>query len=127
MLSLRAHAVICAILFVLLIGIPIAVNLVQAPGTTIAVGAPLLAFQVFYFTLFLAFGLSAIPVMVMIVLRAQGEPSLVRHQNAVIWTLWVLILAVYPNQAHHTGRATKPVNRALPAGLGLPNLHPSER
>jgi uncharacterized membrane protein YGL010W len=92
MLSLRAHAVICAVLFVLLIGIPIVGNLLEASGTTMA-GAPLLAFQIFYFTLFLAFGLSAIPVMVMIVLRAQGAPSLVRHQNAIIWTLWVLILA----------------------------------
>jgi uncharacterized membrane protein YGL010W len=93
MLGLRAHAIICAALFALLIGIPIVGNLVQTSGTTIAAGAPLLAFQIFYFALFLAFGLSAIPVMVMIVLRVQGAPSLVRHQNAIIWTLWVLIVA----------------------------------
>ena len=71
MLSFRAHAIICAILFALLLGIPIAGNIAQASGMAPPAAAPLLAFQIFYFTLFLAFGLSAIPVIVMVVLRQQ--------------------------------------------------------
>lgn len=99
MLSFRAHAIICAILFALLIGIPIVGNVLQASGVTPPLGGPLLAFQIFYFALFLAFGLSAIPVIVMIVLRGQrgveAAPiaAMVRNQNVIIWTLWILILA----------------------------------
>jgi uncharacterized membrane protein YGL010W len=99
MLSLRAHAVICAVLFGLLIGIPILGNVLQASGVTPPPGGPLLAFQIFYFTLFLAFGLSAIPVMVMVVLRPQqgvaAAPiaAMVRNQTKIIWALWILILA----------------------------------
>jgi hypothetical protein len=99
MLSLRAHALICAALFALLTGIPIVGNVLQASGVTPSPGGPLLAFQVFYFTLFLAFGLSAIPVMVMLVLRPQegvtAAPiaAMVRNQNRIIWALWILILA----------------------------------
>jgi len=52
--------------------------------------------MVFYLTVFLAFGLSAIPVMVMVVLRGQRQSpfgqGLIRRQNAIIWTLWALIL-----------------------------------
>jgi uncharacterized membrane protein YGL010W len=99
MLSLRAHAVICAVLFALLFGIPLVGNLLQASGVSPPPGGPLLAFQIFYFTLFLAFGLSAIPVIVMVVLRGQrgveAAPiaAMVRNQNVIIWTLWILILA----------------------------------
>jgi len=99
MLSFRAHAIICAVLFALLFGIPIAGNLLQASGVSPHPGGPLLAFQIFYFALFLAFGLSAIPVIVMIVLRGQrgvdAAPiaAMIRNQNAIIWTLWILILA----------------------------------
>lgn len=99
MLSFRAHAIICAVLFVLLFGIPIVGNLLQASGVTPPPGGPLLAFQIFYFALFLAFGLSAIPVIVMIVLRGQrgvaAAPiaAMVRNQNIIIWTMWILILA----------------------------------
>jgi uncharacterized membrane protein YGL010W len=99
MLGFRAHAIICAVLFVLLLGIPIVGNILQASGVSPPPGGPLLAFQIFYFTLFLAFGLSAIPVIVMIVLRGQrgveAAPiaAMVRNQNVIIWTLWILILA----------------------------------
>ncbi len=99
MLSFRAHVVICVVLFALLIGIPILGNILQASGVTPHPGGPLLAFQIFYFALFLAFGLSAIPVMVMIVLRGQkgvaAEPiaAMVRNQTKIIWALWILILA----------------------------------
>ena len=99
MLSFRAHAIICAVLFALLLGIPIVGNLLQASGVSPTPGGPLLAFQIFYFALFLAFGLSAIPVIVMIVLRGQrgveAAPiaAMIRNQNTIIWTLWILILA----------------------------------
>jgi hypothetical protein len=40
--------------------------------------------------------MSAIPVMVMTVLRAQARQGraagLIRRQNAIIWTMWILIL-----------------------------------
>jgi len=99
MLSFRAHAIICAVLFALLLGIPIVGNLLQTSGVSPQPSGPLLAFQIFYFALFLAFGLSAIPVIVMIVLRGQrgveAAPiaAMIRNQNAIVWTLWALILA----------------------------------
>jgi uncharacterized membrane protein YGL010W len=98
MLSFRAHVVICVVLFALLVGIPVLAGILEA-GTVPQASASLLAFQIFYFGLFLAFGLSAIPVMVMIVLRQQeggtAAPiaAMVRNQNRIIWALWILILA----------------------------------
>jgi hypothetical protein len=100
MFSLRTHAIICGVLFALLVGIPIAGNIVQAMGTASLPHALQLPFMIGYLILFLAFGLSAIPVMVMAVLRGQakigdGAPfaPLVRHQNKIIWAMWILILA----------------------------------
>jgi hypothetical protein len=100
MFSLRTHIIICAVLFALLFGIPIAGNVLQAAGTPPPAGDYRLIFMVLYFGLFIAFGLSAIPVMVMSVLRGQakigdGAPfaPLVRNQNKIIWAMWVLILA----------------------------------
>ena len=100
MFSLRTHAIICGILFALLIGIPMIGNALQAAGVAPMSSRFGLAFMVFYFGLFLAFGLSAIPVMVMSVLKGQakigdGAPfeGLVRHQNKIIWAMWILILA----------------------------------
>lgn len=95
MLSLRAHAVICASLFAALIGIPLAGNLLMAAGAAPPSHAWQVPLMVFYLTLFLAFGLSAIPVMVMAVIRAQSGavPALARYQIAIIWVLWGLILA----------------------------------
>ena len=100
MFSLRTHVVICAVLFALLFGIPIIGNIVQATTTATAPKALQLPFMIGYMILFLAFGLSAIPVMVMSVLRGQakigdGAPfaPLVRHQNKIIWAMWILILA----------------------------------
>ena len=100
MLSFRTHVIICACLFALLFGIPIVGNIVQATGNITVSHAAQLPFMIGYMILFLAFGLSAIPVMVMSVLRGQakigdGAPfaPLVRHQNKIIWALWILILA----------------------------------
>jgi hypothetical protein len=100
MFSLRTHAIICGALFALLFGIPIVGNALQAAGIAPLSSRYGLVFMIFYFGLFLAFGLSAIPVMVMAVLRGQakigdGTPfeGLVRHQNKIIWAMWILILA----------------------------------
>lgn len=100
MFSLRTHAIICAALFALLIGIPIVGNALQAAGVAPPPRAVQLPFMIGYLILFLAFGLSAIPVMVMAVLRGQarigdGTPfaPLIRHQNKIIWAMWILILA----------------------------------
>ncbi|HTT97918.1 MAG TPA: hypothetical protein VMF58_07700 [Rhizomicrobium sp.] len=100
MFSFRTHVIICAVLFVLLFGIPIIGNIVQATSNGTVPHAAQLPFMIGYMVLFLAFGLSAIPVMVMSVLRGQakigdGAPfaQLVRHQNKIIWAMWILILA----------------------------------
>jgi len=100
MFSLRTHAIICAVLFALLFGIPILGNSLQAAGMAPPPRAFQLAFMIGYLVLFLAFGLSAIPVMVMAVLRGQakigdGAPfaPLVRNQDKIIWAMWILILA----------------------------------
>jgi len=96
MLSLRAHAWICAALFAALILVPIAGNIAQASGMAPPPRSVQLPFMIGYLFLFVAAGLSAIPVMVMTVLRAQAGKEqaafLIRRQNAIIWTIWILIL-----------------------------------
>jgi hypothetical protein len=100
MLSLRAHAWICAGLLAALFAIPIAGNVWAGSGGQLpkALQRP---FMIGYFALFLAFGLSAIPVMVKAVLRGQeklgnaNEPLVagaIRHQAAIVWAMWLLIL-----------------------------------
>lgn len=96
MLSLRAHAWIAACLFAALIGIPILGNTLYAMGMGPPSRAVQLPLMVFYLAIFLAFALSTVPVIVMTVLRAQANnraaAGLIRHQKAIIWTLWVLML-----------------------------------
>lgn len=99
MLSLRAHAWTCAGLFAALIGIAILGNVLEAAGAAPPPRAYQLPFMIAYLTLFLAFVLSAIPVIVKTVLRAQAgnahvEPiaALIRQQDRIIWVLWILIL-----------------------------------
>ena len=100
MLSFRTHIILCACLFAALFGIPIAGNIVQAMSNATVPHAAQMPFMIGYMILFLAFGLSAVPVMVMSVLRGQakigdGAPfaPLVRQQNKIIWAMWILILA----------------------------------
>lgn len=101
MLSLRAHAWICAGLFVALIGIPIVGNTLQAMGIAPPPRAAQLPIMIGYLALFVAFGLSTVPVIVKTVLRTQERlgnagaapvAALIRHQNRIIWALWLLIL-----------------------------------
>jgi hypothetical protein len=100
MFSLRTHVFICAALFALLIGIPIIGNSLQAAGAAPPKGNYQLAFMIFYFGLFVAAGMSAIPVIVKAVLRGQEKlgnakqfAPLIRNQDKIIWGMWVLILA----------------------------------
>ena len=97
MLSLRAQAWIAAGLFAALIGIAILGNVLQAAGMAPPPEAFRRPLMIFYFALFLAFGLSTIPVIVKTVLRAQERnagvapiAALIRHQNKIIWGMWVL-------------------------------------
>jgi hypothetical protein len=93
MLSYRAHVWICVGLLIALFGIPIVGNIVQAAGTATLPRAVQLPLMIFYFGLFVAFGLSAIPVMVMTVARRQNLDLLKRSETAIIWIMWGLILA----------------------------------
>jgi hypothetical protein len=102
MLSLRTHAIICGALLAALIGIAIAGNVLESAGVAPLEGASRVVALILFFGLFTAFGLSAIPVMVMLVLRAQvkagnqelpGIAALIRKQNVIIWSLWALIAA----------------------------------
>lgn len=96
MLGLRAHAWICAGLFAALFAIPIAGNVAAASGMAPPPRSVQLPFMIGYLVLFLAAGMSAIPVMMMTVLRAQERrgraAALIRHQNTIIWAMWALIL-----------------------------------
>lgn len=101
MLSLRAHGWICACLFAALIGIAILGNVLEASGMAPPPEEYRQPLMIFYLGLFLAFGLSAIPVIVKTVLRTQERmgnagaapvAALIRHQNKIIWGMWILIL-----------------------------------
>ncbi|MEO8751231.1 MAG: hypothetical protein ABI624_00985 [Casimicrobiaceae bacterium] len=102
MFTLRTHAIICAALFAALIGTAIVGNVLEAGGVAPLAGAARYIAIVFFFGLFIAFGLSAIPVMVMLVLRVQVNAgnrnvpaiaAVIRRQSLIIWSLWGLIVA----------------------------------
>ncbi len=102
MFSLRTHAIICGALFATLFGIAILGNILQAAGMKPLGGQTSIVAMVLFFGLFVAAGLSAIPVIVKVVLGAQvklGNQSapviggMIRTQNAIIWTMWGLIIA----------------------------------
>ena len=101
MFSLRTHVTICGSLFAALILIPL-IGSAVAPTGVASFGPFKTAFQISYLALFVAFGLSTIPVMVKIVLGAQVKrgnaeqapvAAAVRHQNTIIWVLMGLIVA----------------------------------
>ncbi|HEY1711142.1 MAG TPA: hypothetical protein VGG10_22945 [Rhizomicrobium sp.] len=101
MLSLRTHIIICASLFAALVLIPMIASAL-APAGVASLGPFKTAFQIFYLGLFVAFGLSIIPVMVKTVLDAQVKlgnaekapvAAAVKHQNRIVWVLMGLILA----------------------------------
>jgi hypothetical protein len=101
MFSLRTHVVIMLVLLGLLIGIPTIASMFLPDG--IGRIDPLIrgTVQVFYLLLFLAFGLSTVPVIVKVVLGAQkrignaDKPvvgAAIRHQNRIIWIMLALML-----------------------------------
>jgi len=93
MLSLRAHAIICASLFAALIGIALLGNALQASGTIRDLGAYKLPFLILLFVLFVAFGFSAIPVMVKLVLgfqRTAGNENIPAVAGALAAEKWIV-------------------------------------
>jgi hypothetical protein len=102
MLSLRAHAIICACLFAALIGLAILGNVLQAAGMKPLEGRASIVALSLFFALFVAAGMSAIPVMVRAVLGVQERlgnqnapviGAMIRHQAAIVWVLWGVIFA----------------------------------
>jgi hypothetical protein len=102
MLSLRAHAIICACLFAALIGLAILGNVLQAAGMKPLEGRASIVALSLFFALFVAAGMSAIPVMVKAVLGVQERlghqnapviGAMIRHQAAIVWVLWSVIFA----------------------------------
>jgi hypothetical protein len=102
MFTLRTHIAICGALFASLIGVALLGNLLQRAGIGPPTGTVRNLAVALYFVLFVAFGLSAIPVIVKLVLSAQvragnqdtaAVAAAIRHQNSIIWSLWGLTLA----------------------------------
>jgi hypothetical protein len=102
MFTLRTHAIICGALFAALIGIAILGNVAERAGMTPPSGTARLVAVAGYFALFVAFGLSTIPVIVKLVLLGQVQggnqdvaavAAVIRRENVIIWTLWGLMVA----------------------------------
>jgi hypothetical protein len=102
MLSLRAHVIICVSLFAGIIGMAIVGNILQASGMAAPTGAARIVLMVVFFGLFLAFGLSCVPVMVKLVLGFQRQignedvpviREVLRRETIIIWVIWGLMLA----------------------------------
>jgi len=102
MLSFRTHALICAGLLLALIAVAAGGDVLAASGVIQDPAKIRLPGLIAVFGLFIAFGFSAIPVMVMSVLGAhkrigQGDAQpikgLIAAQNIIIWSLWALMAA----------------------------------
>jgi hypothetical protein len=102
MLSLRAHALICLGLLAALIAVAAGGNLLAASGVIQDPAKIRLPGLILVFGLFLAFGFSVVPVMVMSVLGAHRrigqdgrEPikGLIDAQKVIIWAMWALMAA----------------------------------
>jgi hypothetical protein len=99
--SLRTSVMICGGFFVAMIALAIVGNVLEKSGVTLAGGWRYVVIAVF-FTLFLGFGFSAIPVMAKLVLGAQvrlgnqdvaAVAAALRQQNLIIWAIWGLMIA----------------------------------
>ena len=102
MFTLRTHVIICASLFAAMIGVAILGNVLEMVGVPPLRGASRYVAMALFFGLFIAFGLSAIPVIVKLVLGAQvsagnaNAPAIaaaIHHEKTIIWALWGLIVA----------------------------------
>jgi len=101
MFSLRTHVVIMLVLLGLLIGIPTIGSMFVPEGVADVDPAIRVIVQASYLFLFVAFGLSTVPVIVKTVLGAQvrlgnaDKPvigGVIRHQNRIIWIMLALML-----------------------------------
>ncbi|MGI9170774.1 MAG: hypothetical protein ACR2FH_11490, partial [Caulobacteraceae bacterium] len=103
MFSFRTHLVVCLALFGALIGLAVLGNILAATGVIKSLHGPAQTIWLaVFFVLFVAAGLSAIPVMVKLVLGAQERlgnrdapviGAMIARQTAIVWALWILILA----------------------------------
>jgi hypothetical protein len=93
-LSLRAHIVICASLFAaLVLTVPVA-GVLHATGVIKDPAAHRLPAAIILGVLFLAFGFSAVPVMVKLVMAAQPAASRsAGAEKVIIWVIWGLMAA----------------------------------
>ena len=102
MSSLKTHVIICASLIAAIIAIAVGGNALQAAGVVHDLGSFKLPFLILIFVLFLAFGFSAIPVMVKLVLGFQRKvgnenvpavAAALRAENWIIYAIWGLLAA----------------------------------
>jgi hypothetical protein len=97
-MTFRTNAIICGSLFAVLIGTAILGNMLQSAGVGPLSGKASYVAMFGFFGLFLAFGFSAVPVMVKTVIAAQPRDGpmargLARYQNAIIYAMWGLMAA----------------------------------
>ncbi len=102
MFSLRTHAIICGSLFATMFILAAGGNALIAAGVFRQPATPNLVAMALFFALFLACGFSAVPVIVMLVLRVQTQLGnerieairrVVAAQTVIIWAIWGLMLA----------------------------------
>jgi len=102
MFSLKVHAIITGALFAAIVVLAMIGNVLHDQGLLPDNSASQMAARVIFFGLFLAFGYSAIPLMVKLVLAGQvkignEDVTLVRsaiaQQTRIIIAFWVLITA----------------------------------
>jgi hypothetical protein len=100
MLSLKAHAIISGSLFATMIVGAIAGNIAHDSGLLRDGTSVQFVIMVTYFTLFVVFGYSLIPLIVKLVLRGQGAignsnvgvvRTAVAHESKIVIAFWVLI------------------------------------
>ena len=101
MFTLRTHALISGGLFALMIAFALIGNALISSGVVKDFGPLQTPVKILFFTIFIAFGFSLIPLMVKLVLGFQVRAgnadapiigSMIRHEVAIIWTFWILIL-----------------------------------
>ncbi len=85
-------------MFAALIGIPILGNVLQAAGVSPPTGTARYLAMFGFLGLFLSCGFSAVPLIVKTVTSAQTRAGsdaggMARHQNAIIYVMWGLMLA----------------------------------
>lgn len=100
-MTLRTNIIVCGSLFAAVVGTAIIGNGLQGAGVAPLSGTARYIAMFGFFGLFIAFGLSAVPVMVKIVVSAQANAghgdapavgTLACHQNAIIYGIWGLMI-----------------------------------